>query len=72
MPNEQVFSYIMARTSYIQWDDVVRFVLDLQTELDGYSASSLKQESVGRHVDPLLHIILTLSQLVSYSLILHT
>jgi len=21
MPNEQIFSYIMARTSYIRWDD---------------------------------------------------
>ena len=28
-PNEQVFSYIMSRTSYIQWnDDDVHFVLD--------------------------------------------
>jgi len=24
-PNEQFFSYIMARTSYIRWDDDVRF-----------------------------------------------
>jgi hypothetical protein len=32
MPNEQFFSYIMARTSYIQWnyDDDVCFVLDQQ------------------------------------------
>jgi hypothetical protein len=28
-PNEQFFSHIMARASYIKWDDdVVRFVLD--------------------------------------------
>ena len=28
-PNEQFFNYIMASTSYIQWnDDDVRFVLD--------------------------------------------
>jgi len=30
-PNEQFFSYIMARISYIQWnDDDVHFVLDQQ------------------------------------------
>jgi hypothetical protein len=30
-PNEQMFSYIMTRTSYIQWNDTdVRFVLDQQ------------------------------------------
>jgi hypothetical protein len=60
-PNEQFFSYIMARTSYIQWnddDDDVQFVLDQHAELDFYSASSLKQQSVGRHVSPLRHIIL--------------
>ena len=29
MPNEQMFSYIMARTSYIRWDDNnLCFVLD--------------------------------------------
>jgi hypothetical protein len=33
-----------------QWDDdEVRFVLDQHTELDFYSASSLKQQSAGRH-----------------------
>ena len=31
-------------------DDDVRFVLDQHAELDFYSASSLKQQSVGRHV----------------------
>jgi len=41
-----------------QWDDdKVRFVLDQQTELDFYGASSLKQQSAGRHVAPLGHII---------------
>jgi transposase len=61
MPNEQFFSYVMARTSYIQWnDDDVRCVLDQHTELDFYSASSLKQQSMGRHVAPLWHIILIL------------
>jgi hypothetical protein len=40
-------------------DDEVRFVLDQHTELYYYSASSLKQQSAGRHVAPLGHIILT-------------
>jgi hypothetical protein len=43
-------------------DDEVRFVLDQHTELDYYSASSLKQQSAGRHIAPLGHIILTPSQ----------
>jgi hypothetical protein len=43
----------MARTSYIQWnDDDARFVLDQHAEFDLYSARSLKQQSVGRHVVP--------------------
>jgi hypothetical protein len=60
-----MFSYIMARTSYIQWfddHDDVHFVLDQHAELDCYSASSLKQQSRGRHVAPLGHIILLPSQ----------
>ena len=42
-----------------QWDDddEVRFVLDQHAELDFYSASSMKQQSAGRHVAPLGHII---------------
>jgi hypothetical protein len=60
MPIQQFFSYIMVRTSYFQWDDddEVCFVLDQHTELDFYSASSLKQQSEGRHVAPLGHVIL--------------
>jgi hypothetical protein len=55
----------MARTSYIQWnEDDVSFVLDQQAELDLYSASSLKQQSVYRHVAPFSYIILIQSQLV--------
>ena len=43
-----------------QWNyDKVRFVLD---QLDFYSSNSLKQQSVGRHVAPLGHIILIPSQ----------
>ena len=47
-----------------QWNDNdVRFVLDQHAELDFYSASnSLKQQSTGRHVTPLGHIILITSQ----------
>ena len=40
----------------------VHLVLDQHAELDSYSASSLKQQSAGRHVAPLGHIILILSQ----------
>jgi len=45
-----------------QYDDEVRFVLDQHAELDFYSASSLKQQSTGRLVAPLGHIILIPSQ----------
>ena len=51
-----------------QWnDDGVRFVLDQHAELDFYSASSLKQQSAGRHVAPLGHIFLIPSQPVFVS-----
>ena len=40
----------------------VRFVLEQHAESDFYSASSLKQQSTGRHVAPLGHIILNPSQ----------
>jgi hypothetical protein len=43
-------------------DDDVRFVLDQHAELDFNSASSLIQQSAGRHVAPLGHIILIPSQ----------
>jgi hypothetical protein len=43
-------------------NDEVRFVLDQHAELDFYSASSLKQQSAGRHVASLGHIILIPSQ----------
>ena len=39
-------------------DDDVLFVLDQHTELDFYSASSLKQQSAGRHVAPIRRIIM--------------
>jgi hypothetical protein len=63
MPNMQFFSYIMVRTSYIQWDDNdIHFVLDKHALLDFYSANSLKQQSVGDMSPPLRHIILIQSQ----------
>jgi hypothetical protein len=43
-------------------NDVVRFVLEQQAELDFYSASSPKQQSAGRHIGPLKHFILIPSQ----------
>ena len=58
-----------------QWDDEeVCFVLDQNVELDFYSASWLKQQSVGRHVAPLGHIFLIPSQavFVSFFLMLRT
>jgi len=59
MPNEQFFSYIVARTNYVlmRWWYVC-FVLDQHTELNFCSVSSLKQQVMGRHVAPLAHIIL--------------
>jgi hypothetical protein len=50
-----------------QWNDEheVRFLLDQNAELDFYRASSLKQQSTGRHVAPIGHIIIC-----SYSLVL--
>jgi hypothetical protein len=48
---------------YFQWDDEdVHFVLDQHALLDFNSASSLKQQSAGRHVAPFGHIILIPSQ----------
>ena len=49
-------------TFWCDYDDDVCFVLDQHTEQDFYSDSSLKQQSAGRHVAPLGHIILILNQ----------
>jgi hypothetical protein len=43
-------------------NDENHFVLDQHAELDFYSASSLKQQSLGRQVAPLGHIFLISSQ----------
>ena len=45
-------------------DDEVRFELYQRAKLDIYSASSLKQQSLSRHVFALGHIILILNQSV--------
>jgi hypothetical protein len=52
--NKLIFNEMMMRC----------FVLDQHAELIFYSASSLKQQSAGRHVTPLGHIILIPSQAV--------
>ena len=53
----------MSAISYqVQWNDDVCFVLDQHTLLNLYSASSLKQPSVDKHVAPFGHIILIPSQ----------
>jgi hypothetical protein len=58
-------SNIVAKTSYIRWDDYdVLFVLYQHSYFDFYSVSPEKQQSTGRHVGPLWHIILILNQLV--------
>jgi len=43
---------------YRQDDDEVRFVVGQHAQLDFYSASSLKQHPAGKHVAPLVHILL--------------
>jgi hypothetical protein len=51
-----------------QWDDdEVRFILDQHAGLDLYSASSLKQQSVGKHVVPLGHIVMIPSRINLFS-----
>jgi hypothetical protein len=47
---------IMVKTSYIlmRW-----WCLDQHAELDFYSATPLKQQSMGRHVTPLGHILIS-------------
>ena len=63
-PNEQVQPYHGKNKVHFDDDDDVHFVLDQHAELDFYSASSLKQQSVGRHVALLGHIILIPRQAV--------
>ena len=57
MPLEQFFIFIIARTvTSIRWDDDDDDDICFEKEhayLDFYSASSLKQQSMGRHAAPL-------------------
>jgi len=55
MPSEQFFSYIMMRTSCISLYTLSWIFIVLNYNL-------LKQQSASRHVVPLGHIILILSQ----------
>ena len=69
MPNEQIFTISWWEQVKFQWDDDdddddVCFVLYQHVKLNFYSASSLKQQSASRHVMPLWHINLILSQSV--------
>ena len=58
-PNEQIYSYIMTRTSHTQWDDDGARLVGIL-----YSASSPQQRSSDRDFAPLRHIILISSQQV--------
>jgi hypothetical protein len=53
-----IFQLYHGKNKLIFNEMMVRFVLDQHAELDFYSASSLKQQSSGRRVAPLGHIIL--------------
>jgi hypothetical protein len=67
IPSQPVCSFSLSWREQVnfQWDDdEFRFVQDQHAELDFHSASSLKQQSAGRHVAPLGHIILIPSQSV--------
>jgi hypothetical protein len=62
----QFFNYNMPKKQATFWwddDDVLHFVLDQHTELDVYSASSLKLQSVGRHFAPLMPLVFVASLL---------
>ena len=58
----EFFFFKVLKKYYTYSNDEVRFVIDQHAFLDFYSASSLKQQSVDRHVAPLGHIILIPSQ----------
>ena len=58
-PNDNIFSYIMTRTSYVRLDDNdVHFVLEQNAYLDIYTATPLNKQSTDRHVAPFGHIIM--------------
>ena len=58
MSNFSAISWWEQVTFWRDDDDDVHFVLDQHTWMDLYSASSLKQQSEGRHGAPLQHILI--------------
>jgi hypothetical protein len=59
--NDEIMMFTLSAISwrdYKRWDYDVHIVVDQHSGLDFYSSSSLKQQSVCRHVAPLWHIIL--------------
>ena len=61
--NLAIFQLYHGENKLISNEMMMRFTeLDQHAELGFYSASSLKQQSAGRHVTPLGHIILIPSQ----------
>ena len=56
----------MGQTSCIQCNDDAHLVLHEHAELDICDVNSVKQQSVGRHVAPLGHIIQNNSSTVAY------
>ena len=52
-PNEQIFSYIIARATYFQWndDDEIHFVRDQHAELDLIALAHWSNSSRVGHVD---------------------
>jgi hypothetical protein len=70
MSNFSATLYIITRTSYSWWDDdEAHFVQEEHAELDFYSASWLKQQSVDRHITQLGLIILIPSHNISKTLL---
>ena len=69
MPTQQFSAISWREQVNFQWDDdELRFVLDQHVELDFYSASSLKQQSMCRHVAPLWHIMTYCPTLTHYDM----
>ena len=60
--NSNLVLFYISKFYYNTFQLKVIFWIDQHAELDFYSASSLKQQSAGRHVAPFWHIILIPSQ----------
>ena len=61
-PSEKLFIYIMVRTNYNRWDEMMMMMMMstlhcTNTELEFDSASSLKQQSAGRYLASLSDIL---------------